>query len=105
MSALGEAGAGRPAAVAPPVPEAMVRRGEREDAVRAVLGRAVAPVPPALYADAVRRGDRLLRRRRLARRVLWLLACAAVLAFAVWAAEARPWVEPPSRTTPPVTGR
>jgi ferric-dicitrate binding protein FerR (iron transport regulator) len=68
------------------------------------MERAVAAVPPERYGDAVRRGERLLRRRRLARRALWLLACAAVLAFAVWAADARPWVEPPSRTTPPVTG-
>ncbi|MBK3523464.1 MULTISPECIES: hypothetical protein [Streptomyces] len=82
-----------------------MRRGEREAAVRAVMERAVAPVPPELYADAVLRGDRLLRRRRLARRALWLLACAAVLAFTVWAAEARPWAESPSRTSPPVTGR
>ncbi|MGW1601467.1 hypothetical protein [Streptomyces eurythermus] len=81
-----------------------MRRGEREAAVRAVMERAVAPVPPELYADAVLRGDRLLRRRRLARRALWLLACAAVLAFTVWAVDARPWAEPPSRTAPPVTG-
>ncbi|GHH07046.1 hypothetical protein [Streptomyces rubradiris] len=82
-----------------------MRREEREAAVRAVMERAVVPVPPGLCADAVLRGDRLLRRRRLARRALWLLACAAVLTFTVWAADARPWAEPPSRTTPPVTGR
>ncbi|MDN3265106.1 hypothetical protein QWJ26_35930 [Streptomyces sp. CSDS2] len=82
-----------------------MRREEREAAVRAVMERAVVPVPPGLYTEAVLRGDRLLRRRRLARRALWLLACAAVLAFTLWAADARPWAEPPSRTTPPVTGR
>ncbi|MBL1105840.1 hypothetical protein JK361_14805 [Streptomyces sp. 5-8] len=81
-----------------------MKRGEREDAVRRIMERAVAPVPPELCADAVRRGDRLLRQRRLARRVLWLLVCAAAVAFAVWAAEAQPWVEPPSETTPPITG-
>ncbi|MCZ0210765.1 hypothetical protein OZK63_35835 [Streptomyces sp. UMAF16] len=67
-----------------------MKRGEREAAVRAAMERAVAPVPPELYADAVLRGDRLLRRRRLARRALWLLACAAVLAFTVWAAHTHP---------------
>ncbi|CAL9298008.1 hypothetical protein [Streptomyces sp. SudanB182_2057] len=81
-----------------------MRRAEREAAVRAVMERGGAPVPPELYAEAVLRGDRLLRRRRLARRALWLLVCAAVLAFTVWAAHARPWAEPPPRTTPPVTG-
>ena len=30
-------------------------------------------------------------------RVLWLLLCAAVVAFGVWAAGAHPWVEPPSQ--------
>jgi hypothetical protein len=82
----------------------VVKRGEREDAVRRIMERAGATVPVELCADAVRRGDRLLRRRRLARRTLWLLVCAAAVVFAVWAADARPWVEPPSQTTPPVTG-
>ncbi|MEU0049748.1 hypothetical protein ABZ299_22250 [Streptomyces sp. NPDC006184] len=80
-----------------------MNRAEREAAVRRIMERTPAPVPPELYAEAVRRGERRLRRRRLARRVLWLLACAAAVAFAVWAAEARPWAEPPSQTTPPVT--
>ena len=35
---------------------------------------------------------------------LWLLLCAATVAFVVWALTARPWVEPPSQTTPPYTG-
>ncbi|MGW2460555.1 hypothetical protein HKX69_12710 [Streptomyces argyrophyllae] len=81
-----------------------MRRGEREAAVRRIMERGGAPVPPELHADAVRRGERLLRQRRLVRRVLWLLACVAAVAFAVWAADARPWVEPPSQTTPPLTG-
>ncbi|MFI0807638.1 hypothetical protein [Streptomyces echinatus] len=81
-----------------------MKRGEREAAVRRIMEGAVAPVPPELCGDAVRRGDRLLRQRLLLRRVLWLLACLAAAAFAVWAAEARPWVEPPSQTTPPITG-
>ncbi|MGW2030389.1 hypothetical protein [Streptomyces sp. NPDC001811] len=81
-----------------------MRRGEREAAVRRIMERGGAPVPPELHAEAVRRGERLLRQRRLVRRVLWLLACVAAVAFAVWAADARPWVEPPSQTTPPLTG-
>ncbi|ARP72000.1 hypothetical protein LK07_22050 [Streptomyces pluripotens] len=81
-----------------------MNRAEREAAARRIMERQPARVPPDLRSAAVRRGERLLRRRRFARRVLWLLAFAAVLAFAVWAADARPWVEPPSQTTPPVTG-
>ncbi|MFG2354077.1 hypothetical protein [Streptomyces sp. NPDC048521] len=81
-----------------------MNRAEREAAVRRIMERVPAPVPPDLHTEAVRRGERLLRRRRLAHRVLWLLACAAAVTFAVWAAHAHPWVEPPSQTTPPITG-
>jgi hypothetical protein len=35
---------------------------------------------------------------------MWLLLFAASVAFTVWALTARPWVEPPSTTTPPMTG-
>ncbi|WP_394431023.1 hypothetical protein [Streptomyces sp. SGAir0957] len=79
---------------------------ERTEAtVRAVLDAAPPPVVPAdLGAEAMRRGGRTLRRRQVARRVLWLLLCAAVVAFVVWATMARPWVEPPDTTTPPLTG-
>nr|WP_205615342.1 hypothetical protein [Streptomyces harenosi] len=61
-------------------------------------------VPPELYADALRRGRRMLGRRVAARRLLWLLLCAAALAFTVWAVNARPWERPPSETTPPLPG-
>ncbi|MFF8725275.1 hypothetical protein ACF073_02140 [Streptomyces sp. NPDC015171] len=81
-----------------------MNRAEREAAARRVMERVAVPVPPDLSTEAVRRGDRLLRRRQLVRRVLWLLLCAAAVAFAVWAADAHPWVEPPSQTTPPVSG-
>jgi ferric-dicitrate binding protein FerR (iron transport regulator) len=67
------------------------------------MERAPAPVPPDLYGEVVRRGNRMLRRRRIARALLWLLLCAAAVAFTVWAVEARPWAESPSQTTPPVT--
>lgn len=82
----------------------MSQQERREAVVRGLLDAgAPAAVPPDLYGDAVRQGSRLLRRRVVARRVLWLLLLAAVVVFAVWAAEAQPWVEPPSRTTPPLT--
>jgi hypothetical protein len=57
-----------------------------------------------VYADAVRVGGRMLRRRVLARRLLWLLLLAAAVAFTVWAVDVHPWAEPPSRTTTPLTG-
>ncbi|MFF4210044.1 hypothetical protein ACFYZE_11945 [Streptomyces sp. NPDC001796] len=76
---------------------------EREATVRRMLERTPPPVPPDLYGDVVRRGSRLLRRRTVALRVLWLALVAAVLAFTVWASVARPWVEPPSTTTPPIS--
>lgn len=76
----------------------------REAAVRRMLERTPPPVPPDLYGEVVRRGGRMLRRRILARRLMWLVLLAAVVAFAVWASTAHPWVEPPSDTTPPVTG-
>ncbi|OIJ65123.1 hypothetical protein [Streptomyces mangrovisoli] len=81
-----------------------MNRPEREAAVRRIMERGAPQVPPDLYADAVRRGGRMLRRRRAARRLMWLLLCAAAVAFTVWALTARPWVEPPSETTPPLTG-
>ncbi|MGW5369624.1 hypothetical protein ACWER6_13870 [Streptomyces sp. NPDC004009] len=81
-----------------------MNRAQREAAVRRILEQVPVPVPPDLHAEAVRRGSRLLRRRLLAHRLLWLLLCAAVVAFTVWAVRTQPWVEPPSRTTPPLTG-
>jgi ferric-dicitrate binding protein FerR (iron transport regulator) len=81
-----------------------VNRVEREAAARQIMERVPPTVPPELYADVMRRGARVLRRRLIARRLLWLLMCAAAVAFLVWAMTARPWVEPPSQTTPPYTG-
>ena len=79
-------------------------RGDRDAAVRRLLEQAPRPVPPEIHTEAVRRGGRMLRRRTLARRLMWLLMFAAAVAFVVWAVTARPWVEPPSDTTPPLTG-
>ncbi|MEV0437917.1 hypothetical protein AB0I84_11195 [Streptomyces spectabilis] len=82
----------------------MSQQERREAAVRRLLDAgAPASLPPDLHADAVRRGSRALRRRTAGRRLLWLLLLAAAVAFSVWAATAQPWVEPPSRTTPPLT--
>ncbi|MFS8200972.1 hypothetical protein ACLVWQ_20065 [Streptomyces sp. CWNU-52B] len=76
----------------------------READVRRILEQPQPPVPPELYAEAVRRGGRMLRRRRAARRLMWLVLLAAAVAFVVWLSTAQPWVEPPSETTPPLTG-
>ncbi|MER0447929.1 hypothetical protein ABR738_25805 [Streptomyces sp. Edi4] len=71
--------------------------------VRRLLEGGAHPVLPAeLASRAAELGLRVLRRRRVARRLLWLLATAAVLAFALWASIAHPWVAPPSSVTPPV---
>ncbi|MFD7771702.1 hypothetical protein [Streptomyces sp. NPDC059787] len=79
-------------------------RMRREATVRRMLEQSPPRVPPELHADAVRRGVRVLRRRTLARRAMWLLSLTVTVAFVVWALTARPWVEPPSETTPPLTG-
>ncbi|MET9773018.1 hypothetical protein ABZ023_01975 [Streptomyces sp. NPDC006367] len=81
-----------------------MKRLEREAAARRILERSPPRVPPELYADALRLGGRKLRRRTAARRLVWLVLCAAAVAFAVWALTVRPWEQPPSETTPPVTG-
>ncbi|MEV7791456.1 hypothetical protein [Streptomyces sp. NPDC087512] len=81
-----------------------MNRLEREAAARRLMEQSPPRVPPELHAEALRRGGRLLRRRTAARLLMWLVLCAAAVAFTVWALDVRPWVEPPSRTTPPVTG-
>ncbi|MBW5421347.1 hypothetical protein GKQ77_07175 [Streptomyces sp. BG9H] len=75
----------------------------KETAVRRLLESAQASVPPGLFDDAVRRGGRMLRRRVVLRRLMWVVLFACVVAFAVWASAAQPWAEPPSETTPPLT--
>ncbi|MET8447323.1 hypothetical protein [Streptomyces sp. NPDC005209] len=81
-----------------------MNRTEREATVRRLMEQVPPPVPPELYGEVLRRGARMLRRRTVARRLLWLALFAATVAFTVWALTARPWVEPPSQTTPPLTG-
>ncbi|MFV0133968.1 hypothetical protein ACLGIH_12130 [Streptomyces sp. HMX87] len=81
-----------------------MNRPEREAAVRRLMAQSPPRVPPGLCADAARRGGRLLRHRAAARRLMWLLLCAAAAALAVWTLAAQPWAEPPSETTPPLTG-
>ncbi|MGW1889628.1 hypothetical protein ACWCP6_05100 [Streptomyces sp. NPDC002004] len=82
----------------------MAQFDRREATVRRLLESTPPTVPPEVYAEAVRRGGRLLRRRTVARRIGWLLLLALAVAFVVWASMARPWVVPPSDTTPPLTG-
>ncbi|MDQ0950006.1 ferric-dicitrate binding protein FerR (iron transport regulator) [Streptomyces phaeochromogenes] len=82
----------------------MSSMSRREADVRRILEEPQPPVPPDLYGEALRRGGRMLRRRTAARRLFWLLLFAAAVAFVVWASLTQPWVEPPSETTPPLTG-
>lgn len=79
-------------------------RLKREATVRRMLEQSPPSLPPEIHAEAARRGARILRRRTLARRAVWLLSLAVSVAFVVWALTARPWVESPSETTPPLTG-
>ncbi|MFF3483680.1 hypothetical protein ACFYXC_10385 [Streptomyces sp. NPDC002701] len=76
----------------------------READVRRILDEPQPSLPPDLCAEAVRRGGRMLRRRTAARRLMWLLLLVAAVALVVWMSVAQPWVEPPSETTPPLTG-
>ena len=55
-------------------------------------------------AGAPKHHERLLRLHRAAVLLMWVLLGAAAVAFTVWAITAQPWVEPPSETTPPLTG-
>ncbi|MEU9555329.1 hypothetical protein [Streptomyces fumanus] len=81
-----------------------MNRTQREAAARRLMEQSPPRVPSGLCAEAVRRGDRALRRRAVARRALWLLLFAAAVAFTVWALTVQPWAEPPAETTPPLTG-
>ncbi|GGX24694.1 hypothetical protein GCM10010353_44660 [Streptomyces chryseus] len=76
----------------------------KQDEVRRMLETAHPPVPADLGTRAAERGARLLRRRRLARRLLWLLLALAAVTFAVWAVLEQPWVVPPSEIAPPLEG-
>ncbi|MGW2818207.1 hypothetical protein [Streptomyces sp. NPDC001415] len=83
-----------------------MRTPDRKTAeVRRLLESGPHPAVPAeLAAQAVELGLRMLHRRRLVRRTLWLLLAVAVIVFLVWASLAQPWVTPPSTVTPPVEG-
>ncbi len=81
----------------------MSDRKERD--VRRLLDAEPTPmVPPDLYDEVVRRGSRLLRRRIVARRLVWWVAVCGFLAFVVWVAVADPFVPPPAQVTPPLHG-
>ncbi|MEV7087430.1 hypothetical protein AB0O07_16260 [Streptomyces sp. NPDC093085] len=77
----------------------------KEAEIRRLLDAPPYPaVPAGLVARAARRGARLERRRRAARRVVWAVVAAGVIVFAVWAWQAHPWSPPPAKTTPPLEG-
>lgn len=78
----------------------MSRQGDKEDEVRRMLDGPHPQVPTDLARRAAARGNRLLCRRRLAHRLLLVVAFAAVVAFTVWAATTQPWRTPPAATTP-----
>ncbi|MGW1658151.1 hypothetical protein [Streptomyces atratus] len=82
----------------------MSRSSNREDEVRRMLDGPHPQVPADLAQRATERGGRLLRRHRFARRLVQLVALAAVVAFTVWAVAAQPWQPPPAETTPPLGG-
>ncbi|MBT2510291.1 hypothetical protein J7I98_31440 [Streptomyces sp. ISL-98] len=76
----------------------------KQDEVRRMLEGTHPPVPAELAMRAAERGSRMLRRRAVARRVMWLLLVVAVVAFLVWASVEQPWVVPPSDVAPPLEG-
>ncbi|TQK52223.1 hypothetical protein FBY35_2651 [Streptomyces sp. SLBN-118] len=82
----------------------MSSRERKEAEVRRMLETPHPPVPTDLAARAAEHGARLLRRHQALRRAVWLMLVAAVIAFAVWAMVAQPWVVAPSDTTPPLEG-
>lgn len=82
----------------------MSGQDRREAEVRRLLDGPRPAVPAEVVARAAARGARLVRRRRVARRVGWVLLLLAVVAFGVWAAMAEPWHPPASGTAPPLWG-
>ncbi|MET7638192.1 hypothetical protein [Streptomyces sp. NPDC005438] len=72
----------------------------KQTEVARLLRQSVQPAPMDLAARAIDRGDRLVRRQRVVRRLAWLLAVLLVVAFTVWALRTQPWVMPPTQTTP-----
>ncbi|MET8742091.1 hypothetical protein [Streptomyces sp. NPDC004728] len=78
----------------------MSRSADREDEVRRMLDGPHPQVPADLARRASQRGGRMLRRRLFVRRLMLVLACVAVVAFAAWAMAVHPWQVPPAETTP-----
>jgi ferric-dicitrate binding protein FerR (iron transport regulator) len=83
----------------------MSARKQKEDEVRLLLEQVPhPPVPADLLVRATVRGIRRQRRRRVVRRVLWVLAVLVFVAFLVWASIVEPWLAPPADSTPPLEG-
>ncbi|WP_371617595.1 hypothetical protein [Streptomyces sp. NBC_00454] len=79
------------------------RPDPKEAQVRRLLEGPYPTVPTDLASGAAARGDRLLRRRLVRRRIGWTLLFAAVVAFVVWASltHAWTWTAPSSEVSPP----
>ncbi|MDJ0346629.1 hypothetical protein QMK19_36650 [Streptomyces sp. H10-C2] len=73
----------------------------KEEEVRRILDTPHPYVPADLSARAAERGRRILRRRRVLHRLLWLLVIAAVVAGVVLAVLEWP-TQQPLDTTPPL---
>lgn len=73
----------------------MSAHDRKEDEVRRMLDLGHPQVPPELAARAAARGRGILRARRIAGAVAWVLLLTAVVAFWIWAAIEQPWSAPP----------
>lgn len=79
----------------------MIPPDRKEEEVRRLLDTPHPHVPAELAEQAAERGRRILRRRRVVHRLLWLLLFAAVVTGLVLAV--LEWPDPaPLDTTPPV---
>lgn len=76
----------------------------REEEVRRLMDGPHPHVPPDFAHAAIARGQRALRRRRLARHVGVMLGLAVILVFTVWAVNTQPWQGDSRPTTPPGIG-
>ncbi|GGN41271.1 hypothetical protein GCM10012285_20310 [Streptomyces kronopolitis] len=94
---------GLPVPLSPDSPDRPGLPDRKQDEVRRMLAGPYPRVPPDLAARAAERGRRLLARRTLLRRLGWLLALCALVALFVLVTH-RPWLPPPTHTTPPVEG-
>ncbi|MFD9304372.1 hypothetical protein ACFWCB_17245 [Streptomyces sp. NPDC060048] len=79
----------------------MSRPDPKEVQVRQLLEGPYPTLPTGFAAGAAARGDQLLRRRAVVRKIGWTLLGAAVVAFLVWASLTHAWTTPSSEVSPP----